>query len=492
MHATLLAALLLPVSAGSASDLTIYNGGFAQVRQELSLDLKKGVNSVSATDITRHLEADSVLLRDPSRKLDFTVLEQSYIGDPLSQERLLLLNEGKTISFEVSPDKSVQGRIVRAPYAVHQQGLRRYGANYYAMQMAHSGAGGQPIIEVDGRLQFSLPGKPLFPSLRDGEVLKPTLSWTLAAERAGSGRVELSYITGGMDWEADYNVVGSEKGERVDVLGWITMDNQSGKDFTDASVALMAGDVSKVDPNAPLDHASLARPSAIGLAVGGKVTERPFDEYHLYTLPRPVNLRDRESKQVEFLRKPEVRSRILYVYDGAKIDQSRYRGWGFENIRSQREYGTQSNPKVWTMREIRNDSASGLAVPLPRGRMRFYQQDGEKLQFVGENVIDHTPVGDTLRVYTGDSFDLKGERRQTKYAINHNEWVDESFEIRLRNSKKEAMQVRVVETLYRGLNWEIVQKSDPFEKRDSNTIEFLVTVPPQGEKVVTYSAHYTW
>lgn len=483
--------MLMPLKASSANDLTIYNGGFAQVRQELSLDLKKGINSVSATDITRHLEADSVLLRDPSRTLEFSVLEQSYIGDPLSQERLLLLNEGKSISFELPGDKTVQGRVIRAPYAVHQLGVRRYGANYYAMQMAHAGGGGQPIIEVDGRLQFTLPGKPLFPSLRDGEALKPTLSWKLRAERAGSGRVELSYITGGMDWEADYNVVGTEKGERVDVLGWITMDNQSGKDFVDASVSLMAGDVSKVDPNAAPDY-KLAGARAESAFGAGKVTERPFDEYHLYTLPRPVSLRDRESKQVEFLRKPDVKSRILYVYDGAKIDLARYRGWNYDNIRAQRDYGTQSNPKVWTMREIRNDQASGLAVPLPRGRMRFYQQDGEKLQFVGENVIDHTPVGDTLRVYTGDSFDLKGERRQTKYAINHNEWVDESFEVRLRNAKKEAMQVRIVERLYRGLNWEVVQKSDPFEKRDSNTIEFIVTVPPHGEKVVTYSAHYTW
>jgi hypothetical protein len=231
-----------------------------------------------------------------------------------------------------------------------------------------------------------------------------------------------------------------------------------------------------------------------GPAGSPSVTEKAFEDYHLYSLERRTTLHDRETKQVEFVRAANVKTRTLYIYDGAKMNPQQYGGQNMEYLRTQREYGTQCNPKVWVMREFENNEANGLGIPLPKGRMRFYRQDSDgQLEFTGENVIDHTPKDEKVRVYTGNAFDLTGERRQTEFQIDGTRmWADESFEIKLRNHKKEAVEVRVVEHLYRGVNWEVGEKSQDFQKTDSRTIEFPVTLEPDKETVLTYTVHYTW
>lgn len=491
MHLPLiLLAAATPLLAEQPS-LTIYNGGFATVRESVRLNLRAGINRISHTDITRHLEPDSVMLRDPSGSSALSILEQNYEGAPLTQERLLEQYEGKTLTFETpgNDKKEVKAKIIRAPYSLHSTAMRTYGSNYYATQMAQYQGGSQPIVELDGRIQFSLPGKPLFPPLDAAATLKPTLSWVIDAKDGGTVAAELAYVTGGLMWKTDYNIAGPEKGDKVEIVGWVTMDNNCGKDFNLARINLMAGDVNKVVADGGFGvGGAMSRLSAAGPS---GVTQKSFDEFHLYSLPRPVSLSDRETKQVEFLRASGVRAKAIYVYDGLYVDQN-YASWGYENIRNSREYGTRSNPKVWVMREIRNDRANGLGVPLPKGRVRFYRDDGKHLEFVGENVIDHTPDGETLRIYTGNSFDLIGERRRTQFNTDSQRSADESFEINIRNKKKEAVDVRVVEHLYRAQNWVISQKSDAFEKKDSNTIEFRVPVAPGEEKVLTYSVHYTW
>jgi hypothetical protein len=225
-----------------------------------------------------------------------------------------------------------------------------------------------------------------------------------------------------------------------------------------------------------------------------QVTEKSFDEYHLYTLPLATTLHDRETKQVEFVRGEGVKSERIYVYDGVWIDPNRYRGWDYENIRNDQSYGTQSNPKVWVMREFKNSEANHLGIPLPKGRVRFYRRDDDgKLQFTGENVIDHTPKDELVRLYTGNAFDLTGERTRTNLRRdNSNNWLDETFEIKVRNHKKEPVEIRVVEHLYRWTNWDIRQPSNTFLKKDAQTIEFRILLKPDEERVITYTVHYSW
>lgn len=460
--------------------LTIYNQNFAVVRDTVSLDLKKGVNEVRFADATAQVEPDSVILRDPAGKQALQILEQNYRNDPVSQELLLSFSEGKTIDFENIRTKDntqvrelISGKIVRSGYVP-------------------GGQSEQPIIEVAGKLRFSLPGEPLFPSLGDDAVLKPTLHWLIQTDKAGKLEGEVSYVTGGFNWEADYNLVSPEKGDVVDLIGWVTMNNQSGKTFQNAKIKLMAGDVQKLQPGFGGQQLTILRAKALAEASEPVVTEKSFDEFHLYTLARPTTLVDRETKQVEFVRATGVTAPTIYVYDGAKLDQ--YRGWGMDAIRNNREYGTQSNPKVWVMREFANSETNHLGMPLPKGKLRFYRRnDDGQLEFTGEDMIDHTPRNEIIRVFTGNAFDIVGERVRTNYRMDSSDkWMDESFEIKLRNRKKEPVEIRVVEHLYRWTNWDITQKSDEFKKTDAQTIEFRVRVNPDEEKSVTYTVHYSW
>src|ERR1017187_9121835 len=366
--------------------LTIYNQNFAVVRDTVPLDLQSGVNTVRYAGATAQVEPDSVILRDPAGKHSLQILEQNYRNDPVSQELLLSLFEGKTIDFEnlrmkdnTQTREIVPGKIIRSGYVP-------------------GGNSEQPIIEVNGKLQFSLPGEPRFPDLGDDTVLKPAFNWLLQSDKSGKFDAEVGYVTGGFDWSASYNLVSPEKGDFVDLVGWITMNNQSGKTFENAKIKLMAGDVNKIQPPTRafrLAGVSAAMPLADSL--GPAVTERAFDEFHLYDIARPTTLHDRETKQVEFVHAEKMFAPTIYVYDGAEG----YRFYGGLNY--DQSYGQSGNKKILVQREFVNAETNQLGIALPAGKLRFYRRDADgQLQFVGENTIDHTPRNETVRVTTGN------------------------------------------------------------------------------------------
>ena len=469
--------------------LTIYNQNFFVAREYVPLDLAAGVNRAQYAGIASHLEPDSVILRDPNGRA-LQVLEQNYRNDPISQELLLSFYEGKTIDFLVQRadrQEVVKGKVVRSGYVPSSY----YAQNY--QQPSYT----QPIIEVDGVLRFGLPGQPLFPALSGDSILKPTLSWLLQTNDPGKFDAEISYVAGGMSWQSDYNLVVSDnpkgKTDLLDMVGWITMRNQSGKTFENANIKLMAGDVNKIQEGTLSNRAYAAAKMAVAdEAMAPAVREKSFDEFHLYTLARPTTLRDQETKQVEFVRSTGIHALRLYVYDGAQTQQYGY--YNMEQIRQDQSYGTQSNPKVWVMEEFKNSEMNHLGIALPKGKLRFYRRDTDgHLEFVGENVIDHTPKDETIRIFTGNSFDIVGERKRTNIRVDSAQhWIDESFEIRVRNHKKEAVSVRVVEHLYRWSNWKLSEQSQDSHKMDAQTVEFPVTIAPDGEQVVTYTVHYSW
>jgi len=458
--------------------LTIYNQNFAVVRDTVPLDLQSGVNSVRYAGATAQVEPDSVILRDPAGKHSVQILEQNYRNDPVSQELLLSLFEGKTIDFEkvrfkdnTQTTELIPGKIIRSGYVP-------------------GGNAEQPIIEVNGKLQFSLPGEPRFPDLGDDTVLKPAFNWLLQSDKPGKFDAEVGYVTGGFDWSASYNLVSPEKGDNVDLVGWITMNNQSGKTFENAKIKLMAGNVNKIQPPQGFSRMVAMNSLAEAAPTGPAVTEKALDEFHLYDIARPTTLHDRETKQVEFVHAERMFASTIYVYDGAA-------GVGFYGgLNQEQEFGADINyKKVAVVREFVNAETNQLGIALPAGKLRFYRRDDDgQLQFVGENTIDHTPRNETVRVTTGNSFDLVGERKQTNFRVDTGDkWIDESFEIKLRNRKKDApVEIRVVEHLYRWSNWQITAKSDDFVKKDSQTIEFRIPVKPDEERTVTYTVHYSW
>src|SRR5579863_785703 len=474
----------------NATALTIYNQNFFVAREHVPLDLQTGVNQAEYAGIAAHLEPDSVILRDPNGHA-LQILEQNYRNDPVSPEMLLSLYEGKTIDFVVGrnadgSDVKVKGKVIRSGYASPSF------INGYPQQ-----ASSQPIIEMNGVLQFGLPGQPVFPALGADSILKPTLNWLLQTETPGKFNAEISYVSGGMNWQSDYNVVVQDqpgsKTDLLDMIGWITVRNFSGKTFEDARIKLMAGDVNKIQEPTLAGRAYAATQMVeVDAASAPVVREKAFDEFHLYTLQRPTTLRDAETKQVEFVRATAIHAQRLFIYDGAHTDQYAY--YNQDQIRQDVNYGTASNPKVWVMEEFKNAEANHLGIPLPKGKLRFYRRDTDgHLEFVGENTIDHTPKDETIRVFTGNAFDVTGERKRTSYHVDSAQhWMDESFEIRVRNHKKEAVEVRAVEHLYRWTNWKLTEQSANSRKTDAQTIEFPVTIAPDGEQVITYTVHYSW
>jgi len=480
MKTILLLTALSTLVAGAEPALTIYNQNFAVVRDTVPLDLKSGANAVVYSGATAQVEPDSVILRDPAGKHSLQILEQNYRNDPVSQELLLSLFEGKTIDFQNVRTKDstqitelIPGKIVRSGFVP-------------------GGGNTQPIIEVNGKLQFTLPGQPLFPDLGSDTILKPAFNWLLQSDKPGAFDAEVGYVTGGFDWSASYNLVSPEKGNYCDLVGWITMNNNSGKTFEDAKIKLLAGDVNKIQPQRNEWEGRLRKvgmPMAMAaMEDAPAVSEKAFDEFHLYSIARPTTLHDHETKQVEFVHAEKMYAPTIYVYDGAT-------GYQFYGLNYDQGYGQSDNKKIIVQREFKNAETNQLGIALPAGKLRFYRRDSDgQLQFVGENTIDHTPRNETIRVTTGNSFDLVGERKQTNFRVDTSEkWIDETFEIKLRNRKKtDAVEIRVVEHLYRWSNWSITAKSDDFVKKDSQTIEFHIPVKPDEEKTVTYTVHYSW
>jgi hypothetical protein len=458
--------LLAAASVSFAADpaLTIYNGGYAVVRETLPIDLKAGVNQVSFAGATAKVEADSVILRDVKGKAEFQILEQSYRNDPVSQAMLLSLFEGKTLEFvrheTNKPDRLIAGKVVRSGFVP--------GGRFV-----------EPIIEVDGKLQFSLPGEPAFPSLGNDNVLKPTLNWKLNSASSGKIDAEVAYLSNGFTWEASYNLVATDKSDLLDVVGWVTMNNQSGMTFNEAKIKLMAGDVNRVQPDYPrVGRAMVAESMTFGS--GAKVvTEKSFDEFHLYTLGNPATLRDKETKQVEFVRASGVKAERIYVFEGARQHDRR---------------GAGASGKVQVYREFKNSEANKLGIALPKGKVRFYSQDGDRqLEFVGENQIDHTPKDESIRVLTGNSFDLVGEHRMTNNTEDGSNRVStQTFEVKVRNRKKEPVEIRVIEHANHGGEWTLTAQSQDHKKTDAQTFEFRVPLRPDEEKTVTYTIRYNW
>ena len=478
-------------SAGSTA-LTIYNQDFAVARTQIDLDLHPGHNEVTTTQVTSQLEPDSVVLRDAAGKSSFHILEQNYDAGVVDQQWLLQKYEGKTIDFQTGGGSMVNGKFVPGPTVPGK--IIRAGAQNDGSPQS------QPLIEVGGEMQFQLPGTPLFPATTDGLLLKPTLRWQIGSEKDEKLSAELAYVTGGFSWEATYNIVAPEGAgagteDKADVIGWVTIHNQSGTEFPEARIKLMAGDVAKIVPqNFRRGLVSGAYAMADAIAVEPQVTQKAFDDFHLYDLNRTVSLRNGEIKQIQFIEANGVTVARSYTYDGARGNLQPYSNFA-ENINQQRNYGLDSaNTKVQIVQQIKNSKANHLGIPLPAGRIRLYRRDSDgQMEFVGESTINHTPTEDTVKITTGSAFDIKGTRRQIDFHINQNGHnLDETFEIKLTNQKTQPVTVNILEHLYRGDNWEIQEKSSDFTKLDSHTLQFPVQVPAKGEATLTYSVRYSW
>jgi hypothetical protein len=312
-------------------------------------------------------------------------------------------------------------------------------------------------------------------TLRD----RPTLVVDMDSDRAGSQRVELSYLTGGLSWQADYVATLASDEKTLNLAGWVTLTNQSGAAYENAKLQLVAGDVNRVRENPPAMEQERFAPMAAALAKKPMTQENLF-EYHLYTLGQPTTLRDQQTKQVALLSAARVPVQKEYRLQGADY-------W-YESEGSTPEGGDKRSVEVFMRFE---NKGGDLGLPLPRGTARVYKSDSSgHPQFIGEDRIDHTPKNETVRLKLGKAFDITGKWKRTDFSRISRHVVEQSIAIELANAKDEPVTVRVVEPI--SGDWEILTESLPHLKSSAKSALWDVPVPAGGKTTLTYRVRTRW
>jgi hypothetical protein len=458
--------------AGSPSPMAV--PGYAMVRSDRTLKIAPGRSKLLFTDVAALIDPTTVTfasLTDPATR----VLEQNFQFDLVSTEKLLLKYIDKQITVERALGNNVSSITGTLLSAVNGLVLR----------------------DKEGTI-YSLPSytSVRFPELPGGLITRPTLAWDVNSPAGGSQRARVTYQTGGITWWADYNLIFNEGKDAnsgvLDLSAWVSIINQSGASYPDAKLKLIAGDVHRAEPaNQGMRNKrvmELARAAAAPEADG--FIEKEFFEFHLYTLGRPTTLPDNSTKQLElFDQAKKIPARKTLVYYGLANP------WLSTSPYTDRNLGVEMNKKVDVYLEFKNDKQFGLGVPLPAGRLRVstVDQADSSLEFIGEDIIDHTPKDEQVRVKLGSAFDVVGERRQVDFTVDTKaRWMEEEIEIKLRNHKALPVEVIVKENLYRWSNWKVLTKTHEFKKEDARTIHFPVKVAKDGEAVVKYRVRYTW
>jgi len=450
--------------------------GYAVVRQERDLEFSKGRNAVRFTDVAALIDPTTVVFESMTDGKGTTVLEQNYQFDLVSTDKLLQ-------------------KYIDRPIAVEQvrgQATETFNGTLLSTQ------GGLVLKRDDGSVQVVPHNAGVkLPALPGGLITRPTLVWDVDAQRGGAHRTRVSYQTQGMTWWSDYNVTYAEGANanncRMDVGAWVSIINQSGASYSNARLKLVAGDVHRATRAGAAEAvypASKALRNAKDESDG--FAEKSFFEYHLYTLGRTTTVPDNSTKQIElFQAARRVPCEKLLVYYGAPTG---HRGF-LPSPATDRNYGVQSNRKVDVYLQFSNAEANGMGMPLPAGRVRVSKLDpaDQTLEFIGEDAIDHTPRNEKVLLKLGSAFDVVGERRQLDFRVDTSrKTMTEEIEVRLRNQKKERVEVMVKENLYRWVNWNITSKSHDYRKDDARTVVFPVTIAPGAEAVVRYTVQYTW
>ena len=435
--------------------ITVYNQDFGLVREVRTMDLGRGPGEIEFRDVAGQIEPYTVSVRAmDGRRL--RVLEQNYRYDLLSPEQLLRKYVGRTITvYRWNSTKGVEEPVQAEVLSVNQA----------------------PILRIGNEITYGVSGRMAFPEIPENLIAKPTLVWLLDAAE-GRRTVEVSYLTKGMTWRADYVMVVNDADTRADLTGWVTLDNRSGASYQNAQLKLVAGDVQRVR-----DEIGRARSAPQAMRVLAEadqlMTEEGLFEYHLYTLQRPTGVLNNEQKQVTLLEASGIALQKRLVLAG---DPYRYRA----------QLGDMaSNEKVSVFLEFTNSESSQLGMPLPKGIVRVYKADrAGAQQFIGEDRIDHTPRDETLRIKMGEAFDVVADRRQMEWRVTGSCESQSLWEIELRNRKDEPVEVDVLEPI--AGDWTVLESSHAWQRVDARTFRFRVPVAVGDTTKISYRVRVKW
>jgi hypothetical protein len=433
-------AVLWASSALADVAVTVYNQNLGLITDHRRFALISGPQFIRLTDVAAQVDPTSVRIRFPSAEVE--LYEQNYHYDLVNTQAILNRYLDETI------------RLVTKDGQLYEGTLLSTGSMY--------------VLRTGDEIRLVNPGEVLqvdLARLPAGFFTRPTLEWLVGTNRADSVDAEVSYLTGGMNWHADYVAHLNVDDSRVQLSGWASIDNQSGATYTDAKLKLIAGDIHRAAQPGIYPMARTEETYAKAAVPQAGFEERSFFEYHLYDLPRPTTVADKETKQIALFEPAEAGVDKKYMY---------------------RPYKDQA--KVAVVVEFENSKANGLGIALPEGRVRITKADRDgTTQLLGEDRIDHTPKDEKLELEVGNAFDLTPEftvtdRRQITRTV-----TESDVEIKLRNHKSERVKIQVEQKAYSWTEWEILRSSLPYTKIDADTFGFDIDVPVDGETVLTYT-----
>ncbi|MDP1862672.1 MAG: DUF4139 domain-containing protein [Thiobacillus sp.] len=433
--------------------VTIYNDNLALIKDARRVSLDTGANQLAWREVSAQMRPETAQLRNLTNPGGFRLQEQNFDFDLLTPQKMLEKYIGREVSVIRShPTTGVETRETAVVLSTNN-GV---------------------VLKFADRIETGVPGRLAFSSVPDTLRDKPTLVISLVNAKAGPQNLELSYLTGGLSWRADYVAELNASDDRLDLNGWVTLTNESGAAYPNAKLQLVAGDLNRVRDAQPLPRSVMTMAAKADTA---EMQQESLFEYHLYTLQRPTMLKENQTKQVALMSAAQVPVKKEYLLTGENYYYSGQHG----------DLGQKM--KVGVFVEF-NNKGEGLGIPLPKGIIRIYKKDSQgNAQFVGEDRIDHTPKNETVRLKLGDAFDVTADKKQTDFkklggSTTTNYVFESAYEIVLKNAKPEAVTVTVREPMPG--DWSIVSESQAHTKAASGVAEWQVKVPAEGRTTLTY------
>jgi hypothetical protein len=432
----------------SAIAVTIYNADLALVRDSRRMTLAAGPNRFAFIDVSGRMRAETALLTGPAGA--FRLVEQNFDFDLLTPAKLLEKSVGGTVRIVKTHPQTGEETVVEARVLSVANGV---------------------VLQIGDQIHTGVPGRLVFDRVPPNLRARPTLVIDLEAAAAGAVPVELTYLTQGLSWRADYVAVLNDKEDRLALNGWVTLVNASGTDYRNAKLQLVAGDPNRVREDFERPRAAPPAPTAGAREEARR--EAVFD-YHLYTIERPTTILNNQQKQVALLKAEGALVEKEYLIAGhVGYYRSRYVG----PIRL----------KAQIFLNLDNEKRANLGLPMPRGVVRVYKQDSAgKAVFVGEDRIDHTAEGEKIRLRVGEAFDVSGERVQTDFTlvVPGGSTYESAFKIVLNNAKDEPVTVTIAEPMPG--DWQVLSESHRHVKAAANLATWRVTVPAKGKAEFAY------
>ncbi len=428
--------------------ITIYNDGTGLVKDTRNLNLPEGQFDLKFMDVASSIDATSVhfiSLTDPDA---LAILEQNYEYDLVSTAALYQKHIDKHITVRTADGRKIDGTLLAV-------------------------SGGMVIKTTEGVVIVTNPVEVTFEELPEGLITRPTLKWSLISGYAGAQECEMSYLTSGLGWSANYVAVVGQNDDVLDLSGWVTINNTSGAAYHDATLKLVAGTIHRVGPR--IDALGNPMRAGYGGGGGGGFEEEAFFEYHLYTLQRPATVLNNQQKQINLLEGSGIGATKILVFSPAGYSSK----------------GDTVEGKIQVRLKFRNSEENGLGIPIPKGLLRVYKKDSSgALQFIGEDQVDHTPKDEDIEVFLGEAFDIVGERVVLdRREVRYNYW-EYDVKVTIRNHKTEPVTITYWDYVWG--DWEVKTSSLDYTQKDASTLEFLIPVAVDGETELTYTIRRAW